>query len=346
MIFVISAIAFLCSLVATWGLRRYALRANLLDVPNERSSHEVATPRGGGMAIVGTFLAALVALWIVGSLSIQPAVWLAVAGLLVALVGFIDDRGDLSARWRILVHFVAATLVVYALGGAPVVQLGTLQLDLGSVGVGIAVVGAVWLLNLYNFMDGIDGIAGVEAFSATAVMAYIVFGANAAEPIESTTLVLGAAVLGFLAWNFPPAKIFMGDVGSGFLGLMLAALLLWSAKLQPELLWSWLIILGVFVVDATFTLMRRLARGERVYEAHRSHAYQMATRRFGGHLPVTLSVLGINAIWLAPLAVFAAQRPGDGWWLLLLAYLPLVGLAVYFRAGTREQFAEAKSSAA
>jgi len=147
---------------------------------------------------------------------------------------------------------------------------------------------------------------------------------------------LAAAVLGFLLWNFPPARIFMGDAGSGFLGIVLGVLSLQAAWTNPLLLWAWLILLGVFIVDATLTLLRRLLRGEKVYEAHRSHAYQYASRRFGRHLPVTMAVAALNLVWLLPLAMLVAVGWLDGLLGVLVAYAPLVVLAWRFDAGRAE----------
>jgi len=149
-------------------------------------------------------------------------------------------------------------------------------------------------------------------------------------------LLLAAATAGFLLWNFPPAKIFMGDAGSGFLGIVLAGLSLQAAWLSSQLFWGWLILLGVFVVDATFTLIRRLLRGDKVYEAHRSHAYQFASRHYGKHLPVTLAVTALNVLWLLPVALCVVLLGLDGALGLVLAYVPLVLLAVHWRAGELE----------
>src|SRR5450830_81420 len=149
--------------------------------------------------------------------------------------------------------------------------------------------------------------------------------------------VLAMAVAGFLYWSFPPARIFMGDAGSGFLGIVLGGLSLHAAWSAPQLLWVWLILLGVFIVDATFTLVRRLLRGDRVYEAHRSHAYQFASRRAGRHLPVTLAVLGINVVWLLPISVCVGLSVLDGLTGTILAYAPLVFIAVRFHAGELEE---------
>jgi Fuc2NAc and GlcNAc transferase len=150
-------------------------------------------------------------------------------------------------------------------------------------------------------------------------------------------LLLAAAVLGFLFWNFPPAKIFMGDAGSGFLGIILGLLSLQAASISSQLLWAWLILLGVFIVDATVTLIRRLVRGDKVYEAHRSHAYQFASRKYGKHLPVTSAVGVINLFWLLPVAICVTQFGLDGAIGVVVAYIPLAILALKFNAGELER---------
>jgi Fuc2NAc and GlcNAc transferase len=189
----------------------------------------------------------------------------------------------------------------------------------------------VWMINLTNFMDGIDGIASVETVTVSlAGMCLCVAASCVASPVAG---VLAAATLGFLIWNWPPAKIFMGDAGSGFLGGMLAVLSLQAARTSPALFWGWVILLGVFVVDATITLLRRMVRGEPVHEAHRSHAYQRAAIRYGGHRPVTLAIGAINLCWLFPLAWLVAAGQLDGLAAVLVAYAPLVALTVWLDAG-------------
>ncbi|MFI8983277.1 glycosyltransferase family 4 protein [Ectopseudomonas khazarica] len=326
----------LASFFLTWAMRRYALTRSLLDVPNTRSSHSVATPRGGGIAIVLTFLGAIVWLEFFDQINLSLAIALLGAGGLVALVGFLDDHGHIAARWRLLSHFAAAIWGLYWLEGLPPVTLLGSVLDLGWFGHFLAVVYLVWLLNLYNFMDGIDGIASVEALCVCLGGALIYFLTRSVVGGEVLLLALAASVVGFLLWNFPPARIFMGDAGSGFLGFALGVMSLQAATVDPALLWSWLVLLGVFVVDASFTLLRRLLRGERVYEAHRSHAYQFASRHFGRHLPVTLAVAAINLFWLLPLALLIGLGWLDGVAGLIVAYAPLVTLAVRFRAGALE----------
>lgn len=324
------------SFVLTWLLRRYALASSLMDIPNARSSHSVPTPRGGGVAIVMCFLLAVFGLALTGHVDSAAAYALCGAGGLVAVVGFLDDHGHIAARWRLLGHFAAAGWALFWLGGLPAISLFGSVFDLGWFGHVLAAIYLVWLLNLYNFMDGIDGIASVEAVCACVGGALLYAWLGSTEGALITVLSLAAAVLGFLIWNFPPARIFMGDAGSGFLGITLGVLSLQAAAASPQFFWAWLILLGVFVVDATFTLLRRLLRGERVYEAHRSHAYQYASRRYGRHLPVTLAVSAINLLWLLPIALWVGFGGVDGTVGLLVAYLPLVLLAVRFNAGAAE----------
>ncbi len=320
-------------LLTAW-VRRYALASALLDHPNERSSHTVATPRGGGVAIVVSCLAATAALAAAGLLEGRLAAAAIAAGGLVATLGFLDDRYNVAARWRFLGHAAAAAWVVYSLQHIPAVTLAGLPLDLPVLGPLLAGVFIVWMINLFNFMDGIDGIASVEAASVALGGALVWWLAGDGSG-WLLALVFACGVLGFLAWNFPPAKIFMGDAGSGFLGLMVALLALWCGQSTPHLFWAWFILSGCFMVDATTTLVRRVMAGERFYQAHRNHAYQYASRRHRTHKGVTLAFGAINMLWLLPWAVAVALQRIDGALATALAFAPLLGLALYYKAGNR-----------
>jgi Fuc2NAc and GlcNAc transferase len=325
-------LVFLCSLLLTRQIRLYALSHSLIDVPNVRSSHSIPTPRGGGVAIVISFLVLLPLIAMAGYLSWSQVIGIIGAGGGVAVLGFLDDHGHIAARWRLLGHFAAASWALYWVAGLPKLTVFGISLNFGIVSYVLAALYLVWMLNLYNFMDGIDGIASIEAITVCvgAVFLYFVSGF---EQLIWAPLLLAFAVSGFLYWNFPPAHIFMGDAGSGFLGVALAILSLQAAAVSPDFFWVWLILLGVFIVDATFTLIRRLLRGDKVYEAHRSHAYQFASRRFGNHLSVSLSVGLINVCWLLPLAYLVVTNILEGGVALMLAYAPLVFFAAKFNAG-------------
>lgn len=324
------------SWVLTAALRRYALSRSIIDIPNSRSSHSVPTPRGGGVAIVLAFLTVLPILAIAQLVSVSTVVGIGGAGTIVAVIGFMDDHGHIAARWRLLGHFFAAAWSLFWLGGVPPIVIFGFSFEFGWFGCILAALYLVWMLNLYNFMDGIDGIASLEAISVC-FGACLLYWLAGSEGLIWTPMLLAMAVSGFLFWNFPPARIFMGDAGSGFLGLVIGVISLQAAWVSSQLLWAWLILLGVFIIDATFTLIRRLVRGDKVYEAHRSHGYQFAARRVGAHLPVTLGVVAINLGWLLPIAYCVGVVGIDGLLGMAIAYVPLIVLAIKCQAGEVEQ---------
>jgi Fuc2NAc and GlcNAc transferase len=322
----------------SWALtgiiRNYAVSRGMVDVPNERSSHVVITPRGGGLAIVITFLGGAAVLAALGALPAYLMIALGGGGLLIAGVGWLDDRKGLSAVSRAVVHLAAAVWAVYWLGGLPWLDLGFTRLPLHLIGALLAVIGVVWLVNLFNFMDGIDGIAGVETISVC-VMAGAFAAFSGASGLAMACLLLVLATAGFLVWNWPPAKIFMGDVGSGFLGYTLVVLAISSEKLHAAPLFVWIVLLGVFLIDATATLIRRISRGERWYEAHRTHAYQYAVQAGFTHQQVTLAVLGLNlGLGMAGILMF--------WWprYLLVPALIALGLLTWLRGSLVGRFTE------
>lgn len=326
---------FVVSLLLTYVLRRYALANSLIDIPNARSSHTLPTPRGGGVAIVVSFLMMLPVSYYLQLIDLPTLAGLSGAGALVAVLGFADDHGHVAAKWRLLGHFAAAGWALYWLGSGAQISLFGWLLDWRWFTSLFFSIYLVWLLNLYNFMDGIDGLASVEAITVC-LSACLVYWLSGHQELAWTPLLLVGAVWGFLCWNFPPARIFMGDAGSGFLGLIIGLLALIACAKAPELLWCWLILLGVFIVDATWTLLRRLLRGDKVYEAHRSHAYQYASRHYGSHKTVVYGVLAINLLWLTPLAVLAAIGLIPGVLALFVAYVPLMLAAKKYNAGMLE----------
>jgi Fuc2NAc and GlcNAc transferase len=328
--------AFAVAVIATALMRRYALQRNLLDVPNLRSSHASPTPRGGGVGIVIAFFAAAVLLAVLGLMDAKELGALLVGGGAMALVGFIDDRWQLRASVRFSVHLAAALCVVVLLGGIPESVLTRWGLHGTWIGDLIAVLVLVWTTNLFNFMDGIDGIAGSEAVFISGAGALLNWHQGGAPGLTAAMLCLAAASLGFLRWNWPPARIFMGDVGSGFLGFTLAVLGLAANQVGTIPFEAWGILGGVFFVDATITLLRRAVRGDQWFEAHRIHAYQQLARRWKAHLPVTLSVFVINLTWLLPWAWLAVRSPANAKYFLIAALAPLVVLAIFAGAGRRK----------
>ena len=253
----------------------------------------------------------------------------------MGIVGFMDDRRPLSPVVRLVVHFAAAMWAVAWLGGLPNLRFGSSVSGLGSAGYVLGVLGIVWIVNLFNFMDGIDGIAASEAIFvsvAWTLLAVPLAGSGSA----AAAIVFAAACSGFLLWNWPPAKIFMGDVGSGYLGYVVAILAIDSGRTNPIAVWVWLILGGVFFTDATITLIRRWARRERVHLPHRSHAYQWLARRWRSHRRVTLTIAAVNVGWLLPWAWLAMMFPTYIGWILVAALTPVAALATTAGAGRAE----------
>lgn len=328
--------AFLIALLLTAVVRKIALSHQVIDVPNARSSHTVPTPRGGGLATVIATTVVLTVLAALGRLSLDVFAAIAGGGIIVAAVGFIDDRRALSARIRLLAHLAAAIWTLAWIGGLPPLRFGESVFVFGVGGYVLGILGIVWTLNLFNFMDGIDGIAGCEAvFIALAGAALQLYAGNVGD-VPLIAIVFALACAGFLVWNWPPARIFMGDVGSGYMGYLIAVLALLAARDSPVALLVWVILGGLFFVDATVTLVRRVSRGERASDAHRSHAYQHLSRRWGSHRTVTLLALLINVVWLLPCALLAVKYPQHAGWLVVAALSPLIGGVLIAGAGRPE----------
>lgn len=325
------------SYALTWWFRRHALAAKLLDVPNHRSSHSIPTPRGGGLSFIICFLMLVGILFYFLYIDRSVSYPLLGGGVLIAGLGFLDDRGHVPAKWRLLVHFFICSVSLFFLNGMPDIFFGSnVFIVLFFINV-LTVIYMVWLLNLYNFMDGIDGVAAMEAVFAclSAALFYCLDGYFSATYLP---LGLGVAVAGFLIWNYPPARIFMGDAGSGFLGFVLGILSIQSTKIDASFFWIWLILLGVFIVDTTVTLLYRCFNGERFYEAHCHHAYQHAVQYYGRHSTITLGILVINLCWLLPIAFLVNYKFLNGFFALIISYIPLILITFKFNAGSKAGF--------
>jgi Fuc2NAc and GlcNAc transferase len=324
------------SLILTGVVRRHAQKAGILDVPNERSSHTVVTPRGGGVAIVVAGVGALLCLAMLGQIPFEACAALVAGGLAIATVGYFDDRRGVAARWRFLVHCVGAVICIALVRRLPHLSVfGSWEPWTWLVALALGIY-SVWLVNLTNFMDGIDGLAGVESITTFLSGAWLAWIAGADPVSWQAPLVIAMATAGFLVWNWPPARIFMGDAGSGFLGFTFACLTIHAGGYDERLFWAWVILLAAFVSDATVTIIRRVLRGERIHQAHRSHAYQRLARRLGAHRPVTLIFAAVNAGWLLPIAYLVCRGNLNAAAGIALAYTPLVATAVLLGAGLPE----------
>lgn len=294
-------LVFTVSLLSTYLMRLHALRTSLLDIPNERSSHSIPTPRGGGLAIALSFFGGIGILAWQQSIPDHLALALISGGSIIALIGLLDDRYQLAIYWRLAAQIIGAAIALYYL------DMGALSLFKDGIIVLhgfhqlILLLVIVWFINLYNFMDGIDALAGSEAMFVSLAAGILLCGVGTAN----ICWVLAAAVAGFLIWNWPPAKIFMGDVSSGLLGFIFAILGVYAASQHQLPLITWFILLAVFLVDASCTLIRRFWAGERWYAPHRSHAYQRLVQHSKGHRQITLKIIAFNLVVLFPLAALS-----------------------------------------
>ena len=300
--------------------RLLATAFRMVDAPNHRSAHEGLVPTGAGVSFVLVFVAGLYLVSqyepFTGSSEVLLRSMPALIG--VAVVGFFDDYRPLSWKTRFLVHAISCAYIV-RVAGVPIVNALCVEFNLGFLGNILTVLSLIWLLNLYNFMDGIDGIAIGEAVCVLVFAAAIAFYLDLGSATQPAILLLSCSI-GFLVINWPRARVFMGDGGSGFLGLTFGVFVV-TETMVP--IWSWLILLGWFVTDASLTIVLRLLRRQRIHEAHSEHAYQHLNRAVG--TSKTLLIVGLfNAVYLLPLAAQAASSKDWGFGLVLLAYVPLI----------------------
>ncbi|SKB26403.1 MraY family glycosyltransferase [Malaciobacter marinus] len=289
-------VLFLISFLFTYFIKEYAMKKSLVATVNERSSHTVPTPHGGGIALALTWFLGLIYVYMIGE--IQSSLFYALLfGVVISVVSFFDDIYELSAKLRLIAQSLVAIGGLYFLGGFESLTFGVFDIQNSLFTNIFAFFMIIWFINLYNFLDGINGYAGSEALFL-ALAAFVLFGG-------SHFLVLGAAVLGFLFWNFNKAKIFMGDVGSTLLGYNIAIFTIYYANQESANFWIWIILFALFWFDATLTLIRRKKNGERLSQAHKKHAYQRLNQSGWSHFKVTNYSIGINIVLFAILYFIA-----------------------------------------
>ncbi len=277
----------LLSFALTYFIKNYAIKKSLVAEVNERSSHTVPTPHGGGIAIAVTWFIGLSYLFFVDEIS-SSLYYALMFGALLSVVSYLDDLYELSAKLRLLTQAAVALGGMWALGGLHILDFGVFGIENQVITNLFAFFMIIWFINLYNFLDGINGYAGSEALFLS-IAGFLLFGGN-------HFIVLAVAVLGFLYWNFGNAKIFMGDVGSTLLGYNVAIFTIYYANQDVMNLWVWIIMFGLFWFDATLTLFRRYKNGEKLSQAHKKHAYQRLTQAGWSHTKVVLDASGVNIL--------------------------------------------------
>lgn len=292
----------------TYFIKEYAIRKSLIAHVNERSSHVTPTPHGGGVAIAITWFIGLIYLYANNQIE-QNFFYALMLGVVISVISYLDDLYELPPKIRIFVQGSVALGGLYALGGLHGIDFGFFSVDNQIIVNMFAFLLIVWFINLYNFLDGIDGYAGSEAIFLS-IAGFLFFGGN-------HFILLAVAVLGFLFWNWHKAKIFMGDVGSTLLGYTVAIFTIYYANQNSINLWIWVTLFALFWFDATITLFRRYKSGEKLYQAHRKHAYQRLVQLGWSHKRVVLWSVVINiilfsfvyifSVWIALPAVIAMQ---------------------------------------
>jgi len=309
-------------------IRRLAWRHQILAVPNERSSHSIPMPQGGGLAIVILVLAT--SLWVANQVEVNRSLIYLSLGAILALVGWRDDLRSLSPNYRFVVQGLVATISILGLGYFRVVRIPLLgEIDLGAVGSVITFLWIIGMINAYNFMDGIDGMAGGVAVIAG--LGWMTLSSNVHNPfVFWVALSIAATSLGFLAHNWPPAKIFMGDVASTFLGYSFAVLPLLSADQTGDALTVGTLLMWTVIMDTFVTFLRRLIKGENVFSGHRSHLFQQLV--LGGYKHGTISFLYILLTFLAGLLSYEWSHGDQVAPLLIFLGLPLIWILLLVHA--------------
>lgn len=295
MIYIVIILSLVFSFFLTQFLIRFSRKNHLLNYPNERSLHNVPTPRIGGIAIVVTWYIGLVFLFFLGYIE-KNLLFSLLCGLLIAVVSLLDDLMEMKASVRLISHFIAVIGAFYFMGGIrPLISFDIGYLHYLIV-YPLSIIGMVWFINLFNFLDGVDGYASIEAISIAIIL--FVFSGN---PV---LVLLIAAIGGFLYWNWPKAKIFMGDIGSTQLGFVLIVLGLYFHNNLDFSILNWIMMASPFWFDATFTLYRRWRNHEKLSQPHKKHAFQRLVIAGYSHLRVDLCLLAVNAIIFVLILVY------------------------------------------
>jgi UDP-N-acetylmuramyl pentapeptide phosphotransferase/UDP-N-acetylglucosamine-1-phosphate transferase len=283
------------SFVLTFLIKQFALKNKLFDIPNERSLHDRPTPKGGGVAIVLTWYIGISVLWFCGIIE-QSLYFALMTGIILAIVSLIDDISGIKPYIRLIVHFLTAIIAFYFLEGLRPLVLPGVHFNYNYFVYPIAIVGMVWFINLFNFMDGVDGFASIEVITICSVL--FVMSGNIAN------ILLISCVAGFLFWNWPKAKIFMGDVGSTQLGFILVVLGIYFHNTYKFSILNWIMLSSPFWFDATLTLYRRWRNGDKLSEAHRKHVYQRIVKSGFSHLKVNMWLVAINCFVLVMILIY------------------------------------------
>jgi len=322
--FILLTTVFISSFILTFVIRYLALKRKIIDIPNERSSHTVPTPRGGGLAIAIAWYLAITYLFF--NHEIEKSLYFALlSGLFLVGISLADDILTISAKIRFLFQTISAGLALFFLGGLQKINLGFVELEISFLASFFVWIAILWFVNLFNFLDGIDGYASSEAIFISLGIAFFTF--------DFIPAILATATLGFLIWNWQKAKIFMGDVGSTLLGFTIAIVSIYYQNVDKMPILIPIILSSVFWFDATITLMRRKINKEKLTQAHRKHAFQRITQAGWSHQKTVVFAQIIN-VCLLFLILFTNAR----YLIVVLFFCILILSIIYIRIEKKIKF--------
>ena len=292
-------------------------------IPNFRSLHQNVIPKGGGIAIAVSVLVGLLLFNLQNNLGMRHLMVFFIGGLVIAAAGYADDWYDIRPRYRLAVQMLASLWICFWFGGLPVLDLGFMKIHLGLFGDILLIISCLWFYNLYNFIDGIDGMAASATIFISLTMVVILL----MEKQYDLAFILGllaVANIGFILFNWPPARMFLGDSGTSFISYVVSAVAIASLWRNAVSIWVWLIVFGYYFSDTTLTTVIRALTVPRFYLPHRSHAYQNLARIWDSHLKTLLLVLAINLFWVLPFVWLVWKYPKHAAFAMVIAYAPIL----------------------
>lgn len=333
-----SLLSFILTLGVIQFYRRFAMHYGIIDMPNERSQHRVPMPRGAGICFYLGVTLTLALLYFMNQLTLTFTLPIFLGGSMVMLLGYWDDLKSVPAMVRLAVQLLASVYVVALLtnGFAEDIQISFLP-DWPLLTSLFCILYVAWFINLYNFMDGSDGLATLVGIIGAAIISVSSFFLQNFD-LAVIYAVLAFSLFAFLTLNWHPAVVFMGDSGAYFLGFVFGAFALLSKLVYDTSLYIHLIVFGMFVVDATWTLIVRVARGQRASQPHRQHGFQKMVAAGWTHPQVALFYAGVMVFWLFPMTILTLVYPMYSFYFLVMAYLPIYFFIIWSRAGTERPF--------
>ena len=339
-------ITIIVSYIGTYSIEKFFLKYSLfIDMPSDRSSHKNPTPTAGGISILLSYFLYIFMLlvfhelfipWYDGHLEYDENLFFILMASLFPLiiVGLIDDFNEVNIGIRIFTQFFSATLIIYFFQVSNnILDIRELANQASLLIIAASIFMTIWLINLYNFMDGIDGYASLECIFVSFSAAFLAYMNKPESLVSFYILGLGLANIGFLIRNWSPAKIFMGDTGSISLGFILAFLIFFSASESVLSIYTWLILLSVFIADASYTLVVRIVTKKNIFQAHLNHAFHIVTKNNNSHTYTNKVLIAINIIWVLPFAIISNIYKEYNVLLTIFVYLPFIFYLINIGAG-------------